>query len=101
MWVKRYLSINSFYENLAYSCPACNLKKGSDVAAYLMEEDILVRLYHPRKDRWASHFSLEDGVLQALTLVAAATIKLLDLNHPDYCEVRKILIDGEVDLSPS
>lgn len=66
-----------------------------------MEEDIVVRLYHPRKDRWASHFSLEDGVLQSLTLIGAATIKLLNLNHPDYCEVRKILMDGDIDLIPS
>ena len=66
-------------ENLAHSCPICNNAKGSDLSTVL-DGEIIIRLFHPRKDYWFEHFSVEEGYLMPLTDVGAATIKLLKLN---------------------
>ncbi len=71
-------------DNLAYSCQICNLNKGSDIATVI--SDILnpIRFYNPCFDNWHSHFSIESsGLLIAKSDIASATIKILDLNHPD------------------
>jgi 5-methylcytosine-specific restriction endonuclease McrA len=39
-------------ENLACSCVFCNRFKGSDVASVSPTTGQVVRLYHPRRDRW-------------------------------------------------
>ena len=43
-------------ENLAWTCFGCNRHKGTDVAS--IEAERVVRLFHPRRDRWAAHFLL-------------------------------------------
>ena len=84
-------------DNLALSCPTCNFYKGSDIASYLSGSDILVRLFHPRKDRWSDHFTLENsGELSAKSDIATITIRMLHLNEPSYIELRNLLIQGEV-----
>jgi 5-methylcytosine-specific restriction endonuclease McrA len=42
--------------NLALSCWICNGNKGSDVASFDKMGE-LSRLYNPRSDIWAEHFS--------------------------------------------
>lgn len=84
---------NSHPDNLAYSCPVCNIRKGSDIATYIDSEEEPVRLFHPRKDPWDHHFSIEDaGLLLAKSKVGEATIRLLDLNHPDSIIERRALM---------
>jgi len=39
-------------ENLACSCVFCNRFKGSDIASISPTTGQIVRLYHPRLDRW-------------------------------------------------
>ena len=43
-------------ENLAWCCPGCNLTKGDRVEGPDPESRAMVRLFHPRRDRWAEHF---------------------------------------------
>ncbi len=43
-------------DNLALSCFHCNSYKGTDIAGIDPDSGRLVRLFHPRKDRWAVHF---------------------------------------------
>lgn len=68
-------------DNLAFVCPICNNCKGSDVGILLLEEDIFIRLYNPRKDTWTEHFEVFEGVFVAKNNIGVATIKVLNLNH--------------------
>lgn len=72
-------------DNLAYACVFCNRFKGSDVASVLPETGQIVRLFNPRIDRWASHFSLDRGSMRivALSAIGTVTVKLLNFNHAD------------------
>ena len=69
--------------NLALACLRCNLAKGTDAGAYIGRPPRLVRLFHPRQDKWTDHFHLRGARIVADTDEAAATIQLLQLNHPD------------------
>ncbi len=68
--------------NLAYACPLCNLKKGSDIATLLKNPNILVRFFNPRTDIWADHFKVENsGLIIAQTFIGEATIKIFNFNQ--------------------
>ena len=80
-------------ENLAFACPICNVSKGSDIGTFLDDENILVRLFNPRIDKWSEHFEVENtGFLISKTDVAEATTKILNLNHPDSIIERREMI---------
>jgi len=81
--------------NLAWSCFYCNTYKGPNIAGWISEEDAIVRLYHPRKDRWADHFRWSDATLLGKTSVGSVTIKVLRINHPDSLAIRRMLLDRE------
>jgi hypothetical protein len=71
-------------DNLAYSCQICNLNKGTDIAPILDNSNTLIRLFNPRTDVWSEHFKIDFmGEILPLSEVGKATIKLLDLNHPE------------------
>ena len=60
------------------------MNKGSDIATVISNILNPIRFYNPRFDSWHSHFSIESsGLLIAKSDIASATIKILDLNHPD------------------
>jgi hypothetical protein len=70
--------------NLAYSCQICNLNKGTDIATFVHDLSKPIRFYNPRTDEWHQHFETDSSVLLiGKTEIALATIKILDLNHPD------------------
>ena len=77
--------------NLALACLRCNVAKGTDPAAYIGRPPRLVRLYHPREDRWSDHFVLDGARIRALTDVGEATVRLLDLNGSDRLLLRRSL----------
>jgi hypothetical protein len=80
-------------ENLAFCCPVCNLSKGSDVATLLGTPPVAVRLFNPRTDFWADHFSVDaSGLLLTETDIGQATIKILNLNHPDFIIERREML---------
>ena len=78
--------------NLAYACEICNLNKGTDIATMLDETLTPVRLFNPRIELWEEHFSVDvSGELIPHTAIGKATIKVLDLNHPDSIIERREL----------
>jgi len=69
-------------ENLAYACYLCNRYKGSDIGSIDLTAGEFVRLFNPRRDVWSQHFRISGPVLEPLTSVGAATLRLLRLNNP-------------------
>jgi hypothetical protein len=49
--------------NLAWTCFSCNRHKGTDVASVDEDTGRIVRLFHPRRDRWTKHFRLRGALL--------------------------------------
>jgi hypothetical protein len=78
-------------ENLAYACYLCNRYKGSDIASLHPKTGSLVRLFHPRQDRWTDHFRIAGPILEPLTEVGMATAQLLRLNVAARVAERKLL----------
>jgi 5-methylcytosine-specific restriction endonuclease McrA len=42
--------------NLALACVSCSLKKATRILALDPKTKKMVRLFHPREDRWSGHF---------------------------------------------
>ncbi len=78
-------------ENLALACVFCNPNKGSDIASLIPETNKLVRFYNPRVDRWREHFRLKGAVIEYLTEIGEATIRVLRMNHDDQMLEREVL----------
>lgn len=80
-------------DNLAYACQICNLNKGTDIATFLENHLNPIRFFNPRTDLWAAHFQTDAlGGIFPLTVIGEATIKVLDLNHPESIIERRELI---------
>ena len=78
-------------DNLALACPSCNAAKWTHTVAPVHESGDVVRLFHPRRDKWADHFqwSVADPTwLESRTPVARATLELLELNSEHRRQVR-------------
>jgi hypothetical protein len=78
--------------NLALSCLRCNVAKGTDPGTFIGRPPRLVRLYHPRQDRWDQHFRLAAARIVPLSDEGESTVRLLDLNAADRLLLRKTLI---------
>jgi hypothetical protein len=77
--------------NLALACGNCNFCKGPNIAGLDPEDGRLVPLYHPRRDRWADHFTWDGIQIVGLTPMGRATVELLAMNHWERVEVRENL----------
>ena len=77
--------------NWALSCRSCNLHKSVHLEGPDPETGTLVRLYHPRADKWTDHFRLEpaSGIIRGLTNVGRATVGRLRMNSPAQVTARK------------
>jgi hypothetical protein len=82
---------SSELNNLALACVFCNRYKGSDIASLIPETNRLIRFYDPRTDRWNEHFRLNDVVIEPLTEIGEATIRILQINHADQILEREVL----------
>ena len=69
-------------DNLAFACYLCNRYKGSDIASIRPGTGELVRLFHPRQDRWTEHFRIAGPVIEPLTDIGVVTAHVLRLNLP-------------------
>lgn len=76
---------------MALSCVFCNRYKGSDIASLTPETDELVRFYNPRTMRWRDHFRLNGVLIEPLTEIGEATIRILQMNHNDQILERQVL----------
>lgn len=83
-------------ENLAYACARCNRNKGTDLTTVITAQNLVVRLFNPRKDLWHDHFEVEAGVIFPKSEVGEATIKLLDFNTPERIIGRQLLAEAGV-----
>ncbi|HEV2962990.1 MAG TPA: HNH endonuclease signature motif containing protein [Candidatus Angelobacter sp.] len=84
---------NTEPRNLALACIHCNRFKGPNIAGVDPESGEIVRLFHPRRDRWLEHFKWEGLELKGLTEIGRVTIALLRINDPEVVAVRKALQD--------
>ena len=78
--------------NLAWTCMACNRRKGSDQGSWDYQTGRLVRLFNPRRDRWQRHFRLEGSWIVPRTAIGRVTDYLLEFNRPDLQAVRATLL---------
>jgi len=78
--------------NLAEACLRCNSHKGPNLSGIDPASGRLVRLYHPRQDRWTRHFRWKGPIILGITAIGRATIVVLDMNHSDSVAVREALI---------
>lgn len=76
----------------AYVCSFCNQHKGTDLTSIDPETGQITPLFHPRRDRWLDHFRAIGGRIEPLTPTGRATVRLLELNHPDRIKERELLV---------
>lgn len=84
------------YENLALSCPHDNFHKGPNIAGLDPRTRRLTRLFNPRRQRWGTHFAWDGPRLVGKTAVGRATVQVLNRNHPDRVELRRLLIAARI-----
>jgi hypothetical protein len=77
--------------NLAWACACCNNTKGSDLGTLVGEPARLIRMFHPRTDRWGACFILSGVRIGPVNATGAATLKLLQLNHDSRLSEREAL----------
>jgi hypothetical protein len=78
--------------NLAWACFQCNSAKSGNIASYDLLTGGLTPLFHPRIHIWIDHFSMQVGVITALTPIGRVTERVLQMNTPDQVEVRQRLL---------
>jgi hypothetical protein len=76
-------------QNLAWSCPSCNLHKSDRITVQLTGSNHQVALFNPRTDNWPDHFEWDDYQIIGRTEVGAATVDALDLNHERRLKIRQ------------
>ena len=77
--------------NLALSCIFCNQRKGTDVGT-ILPDGSFTRFFNPRTDSWAAHFSLAGAVIESITAVGEATVRILKFNDPERVAEREELM---------
>jgi HNH endonuclease len=78
--------------NLAFACPQCNRYKGPNIAGFDPEFGQLVRLFHPRTDRWTEYFGYVDARLLGKTPIGRATVQVLAINAEEPLLFRRALL---------
>lgn len=78
-------------DNLALACVFCNQAKGSDVGSIHWETGEFIRFFNPRSDRWTDHFKLIGNRIEALTVIAAVTVRILGFNETERLLERQTL----------
>jgi hypothetical protein len=77
--------------NLAIACFHCNSYKGPNIAGIDPQTKRITRLFHPREDKWESHFRWKGAELVGRTAVGRVTIAVLRLNHAERVAIRLAL----------
>jgi hypothetical protein len=80
---------DSTLDNLAWACPACNLRKSDRVKCGDPQTHALVRLFNPRRDIWTDQFQWNGHLLVPLTDIGRATLAALDLNNARRLRIRR------------
>ena len=88
-------SSDTTIDNLALACLHCNRHKGPNIAGRDVATGDLVRLFHPRQDRWSDHFAWSGAELVERTPIGRITIHVLAINDPDFLAVRQVLSEEQ------
>lgn len=78
-------------ENLCLACPDCNFAKGPNLAGIDPDTATVVALFHPRSDKWADHFCIDDGRIIGLTATGRTTAWLLRMNDAERVHQRQLI----------
>ena len=78
-------------ENLALACPDCNLLKGPNLTGIDSGTGRVVRLFHPRRDNWTEHFTIEGALIVGRTPVGRVTVSLLRMNDEQRQRIRTLI----------
>src|SRR5438034_5387039 len=70
--------IDDSVENLAWACPRCNLRKGTNLSTIDFETGERVDLFNPRIMIWDEHFAIRDGYVIGMSACGRGTAHLLD-----------------------
>jgi hypothetical protein len=80
-------------DNLALACRHDNEHKGPNLTGIDPDTGKVVRLFHPRRQRWSRHFRFDGAIIVGRTQCGRATVAVLALNAADRVELRSVLID--------
>jgi hypothetical protein len=77
--------------NWALACRSCNLYKSDHLDVPDEVTGDIVRLFHPRQDRWGDHFRIEveSGTIVGLTAIGRATVAIFQMNRPHQLAARR------------
>jgi hypothetical protein len=78
--------------NLAFACPFCNRRKGSDLGTLSRRTGILTRFFNPRTDTWTAHFSLINAFIEPLSDIGDGTVRILGINDNERLAERQALV---------
>lgn len=80
--------------NLAYACLHCNRHKGPNLAGIdrRTSPTRLVRLFNPRRHRWAYHFVFDGPRVVGRTPIGRVTVHVLAMNAPGRVALRAELV---------
>jgi hypothetical protein len=80
--------------NIAFSCGGCNQFKGAKIESVDPLTQQTVRLFHPRRDAWQTHFQWISGfsLVEGITPIGRATVECLQLNRNGCVNLRIALV---------
>ena len=79
-------------ENLAWSCHFCNFAKSSNLSGRDPTTGRIATLFHPRRQRWRTHFEWAGPTLRGKTSTGRATVEVLNINADYRLSLRGLLI---------
>jgi HNH endonuclease len=84
----------SQFDNLCFCCFWCNNYKQARIQLIDSRTGRLVRLFHPRLDRWEDHFRWSSTATRIIgrTAVGRATVEGLRLNRPNLVQARRLWV---------
>lgn len=79
--------------NLALACQGCNSHKYTRTEALDPLTKRAARLFHPRRQKWARHFTWnrDCSIVIGLTPTGRATVAALQVNRPGGVNLRQLL----------
>lgn len=75
-------------ENLALACVSCSLRKGARQFTLDPTTRRLVKLFHPRRQRWSAHFRWNGFRVAGITATGRAAVEALKLNRSTMLAIR-------------
>lgn len=82
---------DSTERNLALACNHCNLHKGPNLTGIDPKTNKIVRLFHPRRQKWQTHFHANGVTIVGRTAVSRSTIRVLEMNGDEQLQLRETL----------